>query len=325
MNRIAAVIIGRNEGEKLRRCLSSVLGMAAPIVFVDSGSEDGSAGLARTMGVDAVELDRSAPFTVARARNAGCARVVQLDPQVECIQFVDADSEMIPSWFAHAGRVLLDSPDAGVVFGRTQERRPNKSIYSRLYQMEFEAQAHEPDTCGGMVMMRVSALHDAGGFNPTMLGFEDYELCVRLRRAGWRVLRLAAPMAVHEAAMTRFTQWWTRQVRGGHARAHEAALHGRAPERYRIRECGSIWFWGVCLPVLAVAAAGPTGGTSVWLLAGYPFLFVRVYRRTRRYGVARAHAALYAASCVAGKFPQVIGQIQFFMRPPETGTLLRHP
>ncbi|MEZ5917333.1 MAG: glycosyltransferase [Parvularculaceae bacterium] len=42
-----------------------------PIVYVDSGSTDGSVESAKAVGAIVVNLDMSAPFTAARARNAG--------------------------------------------------------------------------------------------------------------------------------------------------------------------------------------------------------------------------------------------------------------
>jgi GT2 family glycosyltransferase len=311
LNQFAAVVIGRNEGAKLRRCLASVLGVASRVIFVDSGSEDGSADLARTAGVDVVELDRSAPFGVARARNAGLVRAVELCPDVELIQFVDADSEMIPAWFGRAGSALAAHPDLAVVFGRVREREPRRSIYHRLYQAEFDVQTRRPETCGGMAMMRVRALGELGGFNAALLGFEDVDLSLRLRRSGWRVEWLEADMAVHEARMQRFADWWRRESRGGYAWAQTAALHGISPQRHGLRQCRSAWFWGLVLPLLVVITAVPTHGMSVGLLGAYPALFIRVYRRWQRCGPAGMDAALYAAACVLGKFPQAVGQLHY--------------
>ena len=71
---VAVVAIGRNEGERLRRCLESIQAMRYPlarleIIYVDSRSTDGSVELARSMGVQTVVLD--GPTTAARGRNAG--------------------------------------------------------------------------------------------------------------------------------------------------------------------------------------------------------------------------------------------------------------
>jgi glycosyltransferase involved in cell wall biosynthesis len=77
---IAAIAIGRNEGERLVRCFASLQGRVGLIVYVDSGSTDGSVAAAQDSGAEVVALDLSVPFTAARARNAGLARVLELAP-----------------------------------------------------------------------------------------------------------------------------------------------------------------------------------------------------------------------------------------------------
>jgi cellulose synthase/poly-beta-1,6-N-acetylglucosamine synthase-like glycosyltransferase len=182
----------------------------------------------------------------------------------------------------------------------------------------------DPSVCGGIAMMRVAAFRQLGGFNPTMLNLEDRELCLRLHRAGWQVLRLDAEMAIHEVAMDSFSQWWRRHMRGGHSRAHQVALHGHRPGPYvscefrhawvwAVREFWSVWSWGVMLPAVALAAARPTSGASLFLFAAYPALFYSIYRRMRRLGFGSADASLYGAACVLAKFPQALGQLRFYL------------
>ncbi|HLL88750.1 MAG TPA: hypothetical protein VK324_05565, partial [Tepidisphaeraceae bacterium] len=69
MTDLGIIAIGRNEGERLRLCLRSVVGRGMPVVYVDSKSTDGSPDLARSLGAEVVELDMSIPFSAARARN----------------------------------------------------------------------------------------------------------------------------------------------------------------------------------------------------------------------------------------------------------------
>ena len=71
VSKVGVVAIGRNEGERLDKCSESVIGRTTPVVYVDSGSADGSVSKARRAGSDVVELDARIPFTAARARNAG--------------------------------------------------------------------------------------------------------------------------------------------------------------------------------------------------------------------------------------------------------------
>ena len=64
---IGVVAIGRNEGDRLRVCLTSALRDSNHVVYVDSGSTDGSVAMVRELGATVVELDLSIPFTAARA------------------------------------------------------------------------------------------------------------------------------------------------------------------------------------------------------------------------------------------------------------------
>ena len=95
---IGVVVIGRNEGERLRRCLKSVTGITERVVYVDSGSTDGSVAMAFDMGLGVVELDLHIPFTAARARNEGSKLLLQLAPSLDYIQFVDGDCELVGGW-----------------------------------------------------------------------------------------------------------------------------------------------------------------------------------------------------------------------------------
>lgn len=95
--------------------------------------------------------------------------------------------------------------------------------------------------------------------------------------------------------------------------AEGAAMHGKPPERYMIRESLSGWIWGLFLPLIAIGLAWFTSGLSLLLFLGYLVLMWRVYRYRRNYGDPPAHARLYALFCVLYKFPQVIGQINYWL------------
>ncbi len=308
---VGLVAIGRNEGERLRQCLLSVIGKVAHVVYVDSGSTDGSIELARSLLVDVVELDLSTPFTAARARNAGFAHLLQKNTQLEFVQFVDGDCEVVEGWIERALEQLEAQPNLAVVCGRRRERFPKQSIYNQLCDMEWDTPIGEAKACGGDSMMRVKAFQQVGGFNPALIAGEEPELCVRLRQKEWKILRIDAEMTLHDAQMTRFSQWWKRALRAGHAYAEGAWLHGRSSEGHWRRESWSIWFWGFYLPLLALGLIWPTHGFSLLLLVGYPVLAGRIFLKQRRQNICTEHAALYALSCVLGKFAQVGGTLGF--------------
>src|SRR4028118_1781381 len=115
LKQVGLVAIGRNEGKRLHQCLLSVVGKVAHVVYVDSGSTDGSIELARSLGVDVVELDLSTPFTAARGRNAGFAHLLQKEAQIEYVQFVDGDCEVVEGWLDTALAQLEAQSNVAVV------------------------------------------------------------------------------------------------------------------------------------------------------------------------------------------------------------------
>jgi len=211
MTPYGVVVIGRNEGPRLVHCLKSVIGTAAAVIYVDSGSTDNSVSAATDLGADVVQLDPTMPFTAARARNAGFRRLIESHPRVEYVQFVDGDCEVMLGWLMAAQHELAVSSKTAVVCGRRRERYPERSVYNRLCDMEWDTLVGEADACGGDALIRTAAFRQVGGYDDKLIAGEEPELCSRLRAAGWRVVRLPAEMTLHDAAMTRFGQWWRRR------------------------------------------------------------------------------------------------------------------
>ncbi|MGB3642229.1 MAG: glycosyltransferase family A protein [Rivularia sp. (in: cyanobacteria)] len=314
MQLVGLVVIGRNEGNRLEQCLLSALARVKTVVYVDSASTDGSAELARSLGVNVVELDLSIPFTAARARNAGFEYLLQIEPSIEFVQFVDGDCLVAQGWFEKATEVLDAKPKVVVVCGRRREEFPANSIYNRLCDIEWDTPVGEAKACGGDAMMRVSALKEVKGFNPTLIAGEEPELCVRLRQAGGKIMRVDAEMTLHDAQIMHFQQWWKRSIRNGHAYAEGAFMHGRSPEKHWVKESRRIWVWGLLLPLLAIASAWVTKGISIVLLfLVYSLLFSRVYKYAKTKEIPSSDALLYGLFCVLDKFPGLIGQIQFHL------------
>lgn len=310
---LACVVIGRNEGERLVRCLRSLVGRARLVVYVDSNSTDDSVEQARALGADVVELDMSIPFTAARARNAGFDRVMDRLPNVANVQFVDGDCEVVDGWLATADRVLAEQPSVAIVCGRRRERHPEASVFNRLCDIEWDTPIGEAAACGGDFMIRRAVMQGVGGLNPDLIAGEEPEFCLRVRRAGWKILRIDHEMTLHDAAMNSVRQWWKRAVRWGHACAEGAHMHGSATEQFWVAEARRALVWGGVLPAVAIGGALPSLGTSLLLLGGYPLNAARTYRRIRSDGRSATDAALYAASCTLQKFPEFQGVARFHL------------
>jgi glycosyltransferase involved in cell wall biosynthesis len=310
-NAVGVVIIGRNEGERLRRCLASVVRHAECIVYVDSGSTDGSVAMSRSLGVDVVELDLRRPFTAARARNEGFERLLASRPGLKHVFFVDGDCEVVHGWLETAVRFLDDHPQVAVVWGRRRERYPERSVYNLLCDIEWDSfPLGETKACGGDAVMRVSAFEQVTGYRPDLICGEEPELCVRLRKRGWRVWHLSADMTLHDAALYRFGQWWKRMLRGGYAYAQGVELHGAPPERHWVQESRRAWIWGLWIPVIIVALAIAVGWQALLLLLVYPLQVLRLALKGTR---SRQANWWHAIALVLCKFPEMMGQLKFLL------------
>jgi glycosyltransferase involved in cell wall biosynthesis len=312
--RVGVVAIGRNEGERLRRCFDSLPREIAAVVYVDSGSSDASVELARSRGYEVVALDMTRPFTAARARNAGFNRLSERFPHVEYVQFVDGDCAIAHGWLSIAGQALASEPSVAAVWGRRRELHPERSIYNRVCDVEWAQEpAGETQVFGGDVLVRVSAVRELGGYDPRIIAGEDPEFAFRLHRRGHRIVRLHAEMTLHDAAITRFAQWWTRTKRSGYAYAQVSALHGSLPERFWVKDTRRALFWGALLPALVPALALPTLGLSSWLLSAYPLRAVRIARAAEQRGLSRSDARSWALHCVGASFPQAVGILSYHL------------
>ncbi|MEM8628426.1 MAG: glycosyltransferase family 2 protein, partial [Pseudomonadota bacterium] len=248
-------------------------------------------------------------FTAARGRNAGFEALRRSCPDLEYVQFMDGDCEIDPDWVPVATRFLDENPGVAIACGRRRESQPEASIFNRMCDWEWDTQVGDTRACGGDALVRVSAFERVGGFDPTLIAGEEPELCVRLRQAGWRVWRLDAEMTVHDAAMTRLSQWWRRAVRGGHARAEGVALHGASPERHGARETLRALFWGLVLPAAVIIGVVLFGAKGLVLLAVYPLQVARLAargERSERVGWERA------SLLTAVNFPEVLGMCSYW-------------
>lgn len=296
--RLAAVAIGRNEGARLERCLRSLLACGVPVVYVDSASTDGSAELARRMGATVHELAMDRPFTAARARAEGYACLA--GPMPEYVMFVDGDCEVEGDWPARAVAFLDAEAGYGVVCGRRRERHPEGSPYNRLIDAEWATPVGEAAACGGDAVFRTVAYEAAGGFDPAMIAGEEPELCARLRGQGWRIMRLDAPMTVHDAAMTQFSQWWRRAYRSGIGYAQAWRQTGGALYRVQLMRA-LLWAGLVPLGAVVLAVAIHPVLLALWpLAAGAQWL--RIARREGRFA---AHLA------VLGKYAELAGILRY--------------
>ena len=310
MSTVGAVIIGRNEGDRLVRCLASMQGAAGRMIYVDSGSTDDSIRAARAAGAEVVELDLSRPFTAARARTAGFQALQDGKDFPDFVQFVDGDCALQPGWIESAKQALAADSELGIVTGWRSEIFPERSVYNALCDFEWHRPAGKILTCGGDMMVRSAAFETAGGFDETVIAAEDDEFCVRVRAQGWKMLRLPLEMTLHDAAMTRFSQWWARAVRSGHGFAQVGYLH---PD-YFVRERRRVLVYGAALPAIGLIGLV----VSLWITAAVVTLYGVNYLRTaqglQREGLPRREAFRHSVLLTLSKLPNFQGMLTFWWR-----------
>jgi serine acetyltransferase/glycosyltransferase involved in cell wall biosynthesis len=319
---IGVVVIGRNEGERLIRCLDS-LREAACLVYVDSGSTDGSQQAALERGAELVELDLSRPFSMTRARNEGFAKVCERLPDVPFVQFVDGDCEVVESWIPTALTALEENADVAVVCGRRRERFPENSIYNRMCDIEWNTPIGPAASCGGDALMRAEVFKQTGGFNEKLIAGEEPELCLRIRKNNWKILRLDAEMTLHDANILHFREWWKRNVRGGYgAKDVVMRLAGSYPADeipfHHMTKSAVSWTRNWLVFALLLIGLGwfiygligaAIGAVAALGLQGLQAL--RIARGIRDRATSTIDAVTYGCYTMLGKWAQALGQQKY--------------
>jgi glycosyltransferase involved in cell wall biosynthesis len=310
LDKIGIVVIGRNEGDRLINCLRSVQSNVKCLVYVDSGSSDGSTQAAERLGAYVVALNTNQPFTAARGRNEGFAVLRKLRPDIQFVQFIDGDCELDKNWLYTAAAFIAQRDDLAIVYGRRRERYPSASIYNRLCDIEWDTPVGQTFACGGDSLVRTHAFEAVGGFRAQLIAGEEPELCVRLRESGWKIWRLDAEMTRHDAAMTRFGQWWLRTTRFGYAMIEVLLLHWHSPFAIWKAELARVIFWVGILPALIGIATLMYPKVLVAALI-YP---LQVCRIAVSRGPASSDSWAYASFITLAKFAEFQGIMTYYWR-----------
>jgi GT2 family glycosyltransferase len=306
---IGAVVIGRNEGERLRVCLESLKDELTVVYYIDSGSTDQSVITAKALGVEVIELDMSIPFTAARARNIGANAIIEAYPNLKYVQFVDGDCEVFPNWLETAYDFMETNKATAACCGRRRERYPESSLYNWLCDVEWNTPTGRAKACGGDALMRIEAFQTVGGFRNDLIAGEEPELCVRFRKAGYKIYRIDSEMTLHDANIIYFSQWWKRAVRGGFAFAQGAYIHGKAPEKHKVKERNRVLFWAGFLPLIVLFTSTVFSPLSLALLLLYPLSIAKVYWNNRS---KLEKSFSFAFFMMIGKFAECKGAIKFY-------------
>lgn len=312
---LSVVVIGRNEGPRLSACLESVRAMTPipggqELIYVDSASTDDSRERAARLGARVLRVAPQRP-TAAIGRNAGWRAA-----QAPLILFLDGDTRLDPDFVARALPTIEDPRVAGVC-GNRFESRPGDSIYNRVLDLDWRGQAGEVEYCGGDALIRRQVLERVEGFDETLIAGEEPDLWRRIRALGLAAWRLDIPMTSHDLAMTRWSQYWRRATRTGHA-------YAEVSERYRHTELPLWRATAVHNRIHALGLLGLVAGAlllallsgSVWPLIGVACLLALAAARTawrqRWRGGDAWTLFLYGIHSHLQQIPIFVGQLGFY-------------
>jgi len=318
---VGAVVIGRNEGIRLQRCLNSLRTAINHVVYVDSGSTDESLTIAADCGVESVSLDTTSTFSAGRARNVGFEQLMMLQPELKLVQFVDGDCELVSGWIEAGFKQLCERSDVAVVCGRRRERHPEDSLFNQLIDFEWDTPVGECSTSGGDFLIRAHCFNALRGFNTQVVAGEEPELGYRIRQQGWKILRIDHEMTLHDAALTRISSWWRRERRGGYGGLD---VHFRTTQdscSYFARHIRSTWFWSVgwlSILCLMLAMGGILNSTAGMMIGGLLWCVAtmiqvgRIASRYQRPQISSFDSIRMATFTMLSKWPQMLGQFAWF-------------
>jgi cellulose synthase/poly-beta-1,6-N-acetylglucosamine synthase-like glycosyltransferase len=308
---VSVVIIGRNEGPRLLRCLTSVRqadwgALRHDIWYVDSRSTDDSLAQAQAHGANTLVLTEG-HLCAAKARNLGWQAA-----QGEFILFLDGDTELHPGFVKRALQAL-DDASLCAAWGHLRESNPQQSIYTRVLDLDWIYPPGITLYFGGNVLVRRSAMAEVGGFDPTLNAGEEPELCARLRAKGWNILHIDAPMVRHDLAIRTFKAYARRSYRSGIAYAevtHRMQELGDALWQHEARRDLVHGLLYMALPLLLVLAfvMHVLAGVALGLMA--VAVLLRSAWRCRERAPGNVLLALqYAVHSHVQKIPACFGQL----------------
>jgi hypothetical protein len=159
-------------------------------------------------------------------------------------------------------------------------------------------------------LIRAEAFESVGGYCSQLIAGEEPELCLRLSRRGWKIWRIKAEMTRHDAAMTRFGQWWVRTVRYGYGITQLLRLHGRTSSPLWKRQFARSCFWGGFLPSVVILASF-VHPRALFILAVYPLQICRI--AIANWGMSTM-SWTFASYMMLAKFAEFQGILKFYWR-----------
>ena len=197
---ISFIIIGKNEGWRLQKCLQSISCMVEQdaianyeIIYVDSQSTDNSIGLAKPYGAKVFLI--TGECNAAIARNIGAKEAMG-----DILFFIDGDMELfsgfLPKVLTQDGR--LEYPFISGIFNDVVHDLDWNYLHtSRRHKLQEGDADSVETTTGGLFLIEHSLWDKVGGMDTRFKRSQDYDLGLRLSQMGYSLHRKAILLANH--------------------------------------------------------------------------------------------------------------------------------
>jgi len=236
VNSLSVVIIGRNEESHIAKCIRSVLKSTAgyrecDIIYVDSASSDNTVHIAKQHPIRIIQLRPDWPLSSSAGRYLGF-----IHTSGEYVFFIDGDTIVYKKWLAYAVAFLKSHPGVGGVAGIVNElfidsngriQGMKKNRYNQKKKSE------DARVFGGIALYRRKVLEEVRPFNPYVVATPELELSLRIRKAGYRLVRIYEPMAITYAPQ--------RETAGEIIRRARANLYSMGNTLHYCRRNGLFW------------------------------------------------------------------------------------
>jgi hypothetical protein len=203
--RVFAVVANWNGGRDNLACLDSLFAGGldpSQVVFVDNGSEDGSAGLVEERHPRVHVLRNEGNLGFGEASNQGARLALALG--AEAVFFVNNDVLLPVGVLLRLVLELEREPRAGIVGPRVLQREARDKVWSAGGMLTWRQNLSTRDVdyvAGCTLLARRGVLESAGLFDPEYFAYmEDIDLCLRARQAGWLVRVVGEVCAYHAAS-----------------------------------------------------------------------------------------------------------------------------
>ena len=214
---LSFVIIGKNAAWSIDRLLASITTLRpsqllTDLVYVDSASTDNTIDIVERYDATILRLEAGQPLCASAGRWVGCRHSTG-----KYVLFVDSDMELQLGFIDKALIALENDATIAAVTGSLIDinvnAKPHEVPPTTDYPAADGSRLTDVKYAGNAAIFRRSVLEQVGSWNPYIISDEEPELCLRIRHAGYRVVRLNTCACRHYTIPKGTMTWLVRRRR----------------------------------------------------------------------------------------------------------------